>query len=327
MRRHSVVVVAVWLSSLVAAADSNLYVSDVNEANPGGKDLIMRFEELERGERTSTAKLTFTSGASVASAMFIQRGFYEIAKGRGAKFYITLREWDADDGTRMYLIGFSDSDAVDPKAYFGLSESLPDEPRYHLSSVEDLEWFYEGRMPPPEKAEVPDTISYYLERGCSVNAHLVRRDGKTIFDGAFTISAPEGDTVVTGRLANGDLDGEFLVFRKTGELSSRSTYSAGIEVGERIYWDAEGRLLRITRFGLDGRKDRTEQIFAGGSISLEIDWEHHEPVEIREYVNGQLAKTLRGSDVQTWIENRRAAIAAEKKAAQPGATDNPDGAQ
>src|SRR5688572_21682577 len=53
---------------------------EINEKNPGGKDLVMTFQELRRDEKTSTAKVTFVSGASVPSIMFIVRGFYDIAR-------------------------------------------------------------------------------------------------------------------------------------------------------------------------------------------------------------------------------------------------------
>ena len=46
----------------------------------------MSFEEVRRDEKTSLAKVTFVSGASVPSIMFIVRGFYDIAKARGATY-------------------------------------------------------------------------------------------------------------------------------------------------------------------------------------------------------------------------------------------------
>ena len=60
------------------AADA-LYHREVNQKNPGGKDLVMTFQELRRDDKTSTVKVTFVSGASVPSIMFIVRGFYDIA--------------------------------------------------------------------------------------------------------------------------------------------------------------------------------------------------------------------------------------------------------
>jgi hypothetical protein len=112
---------------------------EVKQANPGGKDLVMTFEELRRDARTSTATVKRTSGASVPSAMFIARGAYDIARARGAAYFINLKEWDAEDGTRMYLIGFATDKNVDPKTYFDLKEPLPADKRLQFLSVQAYE--------------------------------------------------------------------------------------------------------------------------------------------------------------------------------------------
>jgi hypothetical protein len=109
------------------AADT-LHRRDVKQVNPGGKDLIMSFEEVRRDEKISLAKVTFVSGASVPGSMFIVRGFYDIAKARGATHFIKLREWKAEDDSWMYLVGFSNSKDVVPKDYFKLAESV--EPKF-----------------------------------------------------------------------------------------------------------------------------------------------------------------------------------------------------
>jgi hypothetical protein len=74
-----ILVLVTTLGSPAEAADT-LYRRDINQVNPGGKDLIISFEEVRRDVKTSLAKVTFVSGASVPSSMFIVRGFYDIAK-------------------------------------------------------------------------------------------------------------------------------------------------------------------------------------------------------------------------------------------------------
>ena len=108
---------------------------EVKQANPGGKDLVMTFEELRRDARTSTATVKHVSGASVPSAMFIARGAYDIAKARGAAYFINLKEWEAEGGARMYLIGFAPDKNVDPETYFDLKEPLPEDKRLLFLSV------------------------------------------------------------------------------------------------------------------------------------------------------------------------------------------------
>jgi len=118
---------------------------EVKQANPGGKDLVMTFEELSRDVKTSTAKVKRVSGASVPSAMFIARGAYDIARARGAAYFINLKEWDAEDGTRMYLIGFAPDKNVDPKTYFDLKEPLPADKRLLFLSVQAYERIFKDQ--------------------------------------------------------------------------------------------------------------------------------------------------------------------------------------
>ena len=101
-----------------------LHRREVKQVNPGGKDLRMSFEEVRRDDKTSLAKVTFVSGASVPASMFIVRGFYDIAKARGATHFIKLKEWRGQDDSWMYLVGFSNSKDIVPKEYFKLAESV-----------------------------------------------------------------------------------------------------------------------------------------------------------------------------------------------------------
>jgi hypothetical protein len=120
-------------------ANARLYRREVNQKNAGGKDLIMTFEELRRDERTSTAKFKIVSGGSVGSAMLVTRGFYDIAKARGAAYFIKLREWEDEDGARMGLVGFSQDENINPQEYFGLKEPLPKDGEHRFFAVKHYE--------------------------------------------------------------------------------------------------------------------------------------------------------------------------------------------
>lgn len=127
------------------AADA-LHRREINQKNPGGKDLVMTFQELRRDEKISTAKVTFGSGASVASVMFIVQGFYDIARSRGATHFIKLKEWKDADGKWMYLIGFTRDKNVNPEQYFSLREPLPKDNEHRFMAVEDYDRFFKGRQ-------------------------------------------------------------------------------------------------------------------------------------------------------------------------------------
>lgn len=124
----------------------NLHRSEVNEKNPGGKDLVMKLEEVRRDAKTSEVKVTQTSGASVASSMFILRGCYDIAKARDAAFFIKLKETKAADGSTLLLLGFTNDNKIDPKAHFDLKEALPDNDEHQFMSVKELEALF-GKKP------------------------------------------------------------------------------------------------------------------------------------------------------------------------------------
>ena len=108
-----------------------LWIQEVNEkAGTGGKDLIMKFEETERGDNYSIVRITFVSGASVASAMFVGEGIYRIALQRGKNFFVNLKSWKDEDGNRMEKVGFFDSENIDLIKTFGsdIKEGIDKEP-------------------------------------------------------------------------------------------------------------------------------------------------------------------------------------------------------
>jgi hypothetical protein len=145
MKTKSILLLATALLALpVLSPAQNLHRREVNEkAAAGGKDLVMKLEELRRDAKTSEIKVTYTSGASVPSSMFIMRGCYDIAVARKTAFFIKLKEWQAEDGTTHLLLGFSNDENVDPKTFFDLKESLSEEAEF--MAVEDLKAMFGGK--------------------------------------------------------------------------------------------------------------------------------------------------------------------------------------
>ncbi len=142
---HTFIAVLLLALSGVAKAEEPLLRREVNEKNPGGKDLVMTFQEMRRDEKTSTVKTTMKSGASVPSSMFIVRGFYDIANARGATYFIKLKDWEEPDGAWMYLVGFSRDKGIDPAKYFGLTEPLPKSDEQQFMAVKDFDLIFKRK--------------------------------------------------------------------------------------------------------------------------------------------------------------------------------------
>ena len=85
----SITVVLVLSCSLCLAQPTpelfQLSVKDVPVEN--GKKLEMKFEEIERNAEYSTVQITFVSGGSVSSSMFVIRGMCGVTKARGAEYF------------------------------------------------------------------------------------------------------------------------------------------------------------------------------------------------------------------------------------------------
>jgi len=52
-----------------------------------GKTLEMQFRELERSESSSIVEVTFVSGGSVSSSMFVLHGMCAVTRARGANYF------------------------------------------------------------------------------------------------------------------------------------------------------------------------------------------------------------------------------------------------
>jgi len=117
------------LMALVVIADTNetsLVVLD--SAAYGDTNFLMRIEEIERNAKTSKLRLTYKKmGSSVGSSMFIMQGFYEVAKSRGAKYFVNLKEWDDPEGGHLYIAGFTDKRRANIRKEFGDEYTARDE--------------------------------------------------------------------------------------------------------------------------------------------------------------------------------------------------------
>jgi len=78
--RASIIAFVSLATALISSSQAAeaLYHREINEKNPGGKDLKMTVQEIRRDERTSIVKVTFESGASVPSIMVVVRAAAQI---------------------------------------------------------------------------------------------------------------------------------------------------------------------------------------------------------------------------------------------------------
>jgi len=113
---HTLVILLIFSHVSIGA---DLYNQEINVKAKEGKDLIMVLDEIERQDRFSIIRVKHTSGASVPSIMFVVKGCLEIAKIRGAKYFINLKEWADERGDWFYKIGFSEDESVNIETFFG----------------------------------------------------------------------------------------------------------------------------------------------------------------------------------------------------------------
>jgi len=113
---HTLVILLIFSHVSIGA---DLYNQEINVKAKEGKDLIMVLDEIERQDRFSIIRVKHTSGASVPSIMFVVKGCVEIAKIRGAKYFINLKEWADERGDWFYKIGFSEDESVNIETFFG----------------------------------------------------------------------------------------------------------------------------------------------------------------------------------------------------------------
>jgi hypothetical protein len=114
------IVASILMACHVGAATNAISLVQVDSRDFGDTNSFMRVVELERNANTSKLRLTYQKlGSSVGSSMFIMRGFYEVAKARGAEYFINLKEWDDQNGGRIYIAGFTNIKDADLKKEFG----------------------------------------------------------------------------------------------------------------------------------------------------------------------------------------------------------------
>ena len=113
----AVMIVSIWQAR---ATTNSTSLVQLDSTDLGDTNCFMKIVEFDRNANTSKLKLTYQKlGSSVGSSMFIVRGFYEVAKARGAEYFINLKEWDDPNGGRIFIAGFTNTKDADLKKEFG----------------------------------------------------------------------------------------------------------------------------------------------------------------------------------------------------------------
>ena len=133
-------------SSLGAAEPVKLVQVECNQA-----DLVMTGTELERAEKTSTIRIVHKKGGSVGSSLFILGVSLDIAEARKCEYFVTLKEWRADDGSWMMVEGFTNRKDADIQDEFGEQYGDQDEhgQKRRFVSVSELNRMKRAFKPEP----------------------------------------------------------------------------------------------------------------------------------------------------------------------------------
>jgi len=100
-------------------ASKDVALVSVDLADYGFADRMAKAEEFERNKNTSKIRVIQEKGSSVGSSMFVMMVFHEVAKARGYEYYTNLKEWNDEDGGRIYIAGFTNDKNADIKKEFG----------------------------------------------------------------------------------------------------------------------------------------------------------------------------------------------------------------
>lgn len=83
--------------------------------------------EVERKPKTSLLRRTGVHSSAFVDSLETAAALLKVAKARGDKYFITLKEWDGNDGSWFYLVGFTKSKDTDLKKWFGHDFTEKDE--------------------------------------------------------------------------------------------------------------------------------------------------------------------------------------------------------
>jgi len=158
-----------------AATINSTSLVEINSADYGDTNCLMKIVELERNANTSKLKLTYRKlgGCSVGGSMFIMSAFYEVAKARGMEYFTNLKEWDDPEGGRLYIGGFTNTKDADIQKEFGHEFARTNDSGQSrgyisvsmLKQLEDLSYLAEKYIDDPANFAIMPISTRYIH-GC-----------------------------------------------------------------------------------------------------------------------------------------------------------------
>lgn len=203
-----IIIVTVLIACHAGAETNSTILVQVDASSFGDTSSLMKIVELERNAKTSKLRLTYKKlGSAVGSSMFIMRGFYEVAKARGTEYFVNLKEWSEEQGSRIFIAGFTNNKDADIKKEFGeefSSESDHGQKRLLLSTSQ-FKMVFEGG----KNGAAPSAAT---NRGFSSGSGRVElkvlkvfsaKDGDAVFR-AYQVRWKDQDVVAADTLAKTD---------------------------------------------------------------------------------------------------------------------------
>jgi len=134
------------------AATISTALVQLDSKNFGYTNCSIHVVEFERNARTSKIKSTWGKcDAAGEPGFFLMRAFYEVAKARGAGYFVQLKRWDDPKGGMIDIVGFTNRQDADVKKEFGEEFSYENESGQKRHFMEVSEW---QMLFDPEKASI-----------------------------------------------------------------------------------------------------------------------------------------------------------------------------
>lgn len=203
----TILAVAILIANHAGATTNSISLVQVDSRDFGDTNTLMKIVELERNANTSKLRLTYKKrGSSVGSSLFIVRGFYEVAKARGTEYFVNLKEWDDQDGGRIYIAGFTNAKDADLKQEFGQEydyENDSGQKRGYMS-IAQFGILFDRQKATIEQFAAANSTANVSQVEAKVLKAYVARDGNAVFR-AYVVNWKGQEIVVSDMLARSNL--------------------------------------------------------------------------------------------------------------------------
>jgi hypothetical protein len=139
MRKLPIICLALAASIACSPAFAQLFRFSERSENKG-RPVVTECAETERRPHSSVIMYRVKGAGSVGSSLFHVYCMYQVAKLRGMRYAVILRDGGNDDGSWETELGLTNSPATDLPALFGRPAAGPD-----LIDTRDFAPMFDGR--------------------------------------------------------------------------------------------------------------------------------------------------------------------------------------